>query len=228
MSYQLQHGQTQAVSGMAYWDQIQTYVSVQAGVVMPFGLALFAIGSLAALLRGDTMLVTLGLSALGTFAFFLLLNGMAHWTLPAYLSAAMACGVQAGQLIDAWRTRRRLRLAAVLTTGVVLLGNALPSGFLIGALVHGALLVPVDSALVQELVDPTLVGPPLGKEVTAMLAAPPYAGAPTYPMATSYETAALAAFYTRGHPRVYGDDHQYGLWPSAPTCGACQILWVAE
>ncbi len=179
--------------------------------------------------RGDTMLIALGLSGLGTFAFFLLVNGMEHWTLPAYLSAAVACGILGGRLVDALAPRRRPRTAVLIVTTDIFLGSALPAGVVAGSLVAGEALVPVDSCIVQGLVDPTTSGPPLGKEVTEILSTAPYNGpTPTYLVAQSYGTTARAAFYSRGHPRVYGLDHRYALWGGVPLCGRCLIVNLGD
>jgi 4-amino-4-deoxy-L-arabinose transferase-like glycosyltransferase len=229
MSFQLGHGQAQAADSLASWDQMQAYLAVQAGIVMPYGLVLYACATLGALViglrRDDTMLLTLGLSALGTFACFLLLNGMYHWTLPAYLSAALACGVLGGRLIDGLAGRRVLRMVATLAAAILLLGSALPSGLIVGALVAGRPVVSVDADLIQELVDTTRIGPGVGQQVADSLRTPAYNGpGKTQIIAESYGTAAFAAFYAPGHPRVYGPDHQYGLWGDPPLCNTCRLL----
>ena len=236
MSFQLRHGQDQAASGLSIIEQTQAYLLTEAGIAMPLALVVFAAGSLAALAiglrRGDTMLLVLALSALGTFVFFMVLNGMEHWTVPAYESAAIACGILGGRVFDAAASRRTTGAArmAVLALGALLLvENAVPSAVLVGSLRAGHTITSIDADLIQQLLDETTRGPALGQEIDSVLHSPEYAGRrPIEIIAYSWSTAALEAFYTPGHPRAYSIDHQYDLWGGMPDCPNCQVVDLGE
>ncbi len=232
IAYQLGHGQAQAISGLDFGDQSLAYLTVEAGIATPPGLLLYAVASLAALVlgvrRGDTFLLTLGVSALGTFAFFLLVNGMWHWTFPAYLSAALAAGILGGEVLDRLAVHRLWSVAVWSVFALVLASTAAPTVLLIGALRADRPIIAFDSDLVQQLLDMTARGPALGQGVGALLRTRPLSASPVTLVASSYEIAALAAFYTPGHPRVYGPDNQYGLWGNPPPCPGCRVLALGD
>ena len=233
MAFQLQHGQSQAQSGLSFWDQSLAYLTVQVGVAMPFNLAIYVLGTVAGFIvglrRGDALLLALSLSAGGTFTFFLVVNGMYHWTLPAYVSAALCGGILGGYVIDGLGSRPAVRKTVIAAGALVVLAGVVVSFVSVGSLVARRPLMPYDADLVQEWIDATAPQHDLGQEVHNLLRTGPRTG-PRRVLITAadYGTASLAAFYAPEHPRVYSQDHQYGLWGGIPFCPACTVFDVTQ